>query len=89
MRSGDGAQAYPVNAGSSEGIGTRCRRAALTLALSLVIFTLLKNVLFTDYKADTKDYLIKTGRADAVDRIKPKTAAEKRQEAEFAKLTLE
>jgi hypothetical protein len=32
---------------------------------------------------------VKTGRADAVDRIIPKTAAEKRKEAEFAKLTLE
>jgi hypothetical protein len=89
MRSGDGAQAYPNNAGSSEGFGTRCRRAALTLAISLVIFTLLRNVLFTDYKAETTDYLVKTGRADAVDRIIPKTAAEKRKEAEFAKLTLE
>lgn len=48
-------------------------RIIITLFTSFLLFLIFKNILTKDYKNETKNYLTKIGREDAIERVIPKT----------------
>jgi phosphate starvation-inducible membrane PsiE len=49
-------------------------RLLITFLLSFFLFFMFRNMITKDYKTETKSYLTKIGRSDAIDRVVPKTA---------------
>eukprot|EP00752_Nemacystus_decipiens_P009606 g8583.t1 len=64
--------------------GSWMRQLLYTMVATLVMY----KIVFTDYRKETKESMIKKGLSEeAQERILPKTAAEKRREIAFTKMT--
>jgi len=64
------------NASNSNGNGDSFRSRLLWGVAGFFLMTMVYNVFFRDYTAETKGFLVASGRADAIDRVIPPTQAD-------------
>jgi len=64
------------NATNSNGNGDSFRSRLLWGVAGFFLMTMVYNVFFRDYTAETKGFLVASGRADAIDRVIPPTQAD-------------
>jgi hypothetical protein len=73
--SGGGGAGGAGNGSSNGGGRWSIGKVVISFIISCFLVFMIKNITMKDYNNETKSYLTKIGRADAIDRVVPKTTA--------------
>jgi hypothetical protein len=88
INDGGAAEPMPVSTAYSSAPASSSSRFAIVAAV-LILLIVIKNVMFVDYTNETKSYLTKIGRADAIENVVPKTASDVRREKFEQQVTID